>query len=156
MGKTTKHWRSCVFLQEMGRIIAVDYGSKRCGLAVTDPTQTIATALESLPTTQLVTFLLNYLKSEVVDTIVLGEPKRLNNTNSSTTLLVHEFAERLRKDIPNIPIVLYDERFTSKIAFNSLIESGQSRKVRKDKTVLDRISATLLLQDFLNSLLSKK
>ncbi|MBK7887943.1 MAG: Holliday junction resolvase RuvX [Bacteroidetes bacterium] len=140
----------------MGRIIAVDYGSKRCGLAVTDPTQTIATALESLPTTQLVTFLLNYLKSEVVDTIVLGEPKRLNNTNSSTTLLVHEFAERLRKDIPNIPIVLYDERFTSKIAFNSLIESGQSRKVRKDKTVLDRISATLLLQDFLNSLLSKK
>ncbi len=143
-------------MHEMGRIIAIDYGSKRCGLAVTDPTQTIATALESLPTTQLISFLLNYLNNEVVDTIVLGEPKRLNNTNSATTLLVHAFAERLRKDIPNIPIVLYDERFTSKIAFNSLIESGQSRKVRKDKTVLDRVSATLLLQDFLNSLPSKK
>ncbi len=143
-------------MHEMGRIIAIDYGSKRCGLAVTDPTQTIATALESLPTTQLISFLLNYLNNEVVDTIVLGEPKRLNNTNSATTLLVHVFAERLRKDIPNIPIVLYDERFTSKIAFNSLIESGQSRKVRKDKTVLDRVSATLLLQDFLNSLPSKK
>lgn len=140
----------------MGRILAIDYGTKRCGIAVTDPTQTIATALESLSTKSLKSFLKDYLLKEPVEKIVIGEPKRLNNTVSETTLLVYTFAEQLRNDFPLIPIVLYDERLTSKMAFNSLIESGQSKKVRRDKSVLDRVSATLLLQDFLNSLPPKK
>lgn len=136
----------------MGRILAIDYGVKRSGIAVTDPTQTIASALASLPTPKIIDFLMSYTTKEQVERIVIGEPKRLNNTSSETTLLVYAFVEKMRKHFPLIPIVLYDERLTSKIASRSLIESGQSRKIRKDKSVLDRVSATLLLQDFLTSL----
>lgn len=136
----------------MGRIIAVDYGSKRCGLAVTDPTKTIASSLETVPTHQLSTYLADYMKKEQVECMVIGEPRRLNNTSSETTEKVHAFYKGLKKTFPDLKIELYDERFTSKIAMNSLIESGQSRKTRKDKSVLDRVSATILLQDYLNSL----
>lgn len=139
-------------LTRMGRIIAIDYGTKRCGLAVTDPAKIIATALETVATHQLVDYLKKYMAKEEVDRIVIGEPKRLNNTDSETTRLALLFENQLQKAFPDKNICRYDERLTSKMAQRSLIESGQSRKVRRDKAVLDRISATILLQDYLLSL----
>lgn len=136
----------------MGRILAIDYGTKRCGLAVTDPTRTIATALETVPTHRLFDYLNSYFAKETVDTIVIGEPKRLNNTSSESTKNSQLFADRVRKSYPDVPVHLYDERFTSKLALQSLIQSGQSRQTRKDKAVLDRVSATILLQDYMQSL----
>jgi putative Holliday junction resolvase len=136
----------------MGRIIAIDYGTKRCGLAVTDPSRIIATALETVPTHQLIDYLRKYMATEDVDRIVIGEPKRLNNTDSETTRLALLFESQLQKNFPEKKIYRYDERLTSKMAQRSLIESGQSKKVRRDKTVLDRVSATILLQDYLLSL----
>lgn len=136
----------------MGRILAIDYGSKRSGIAVTDPTKTIASALDTVPSHQLMDFLKNYLQKESVELIILGEPKRLNNSTSSTTDLVYAFQKKLETMFPDYPVKLVDERFTSKIAGLSLIESGQSRKTRRDKSVLDRVSATILLQDYLSSL----
>jgi putative Holliday junction resolvase len=136
----------------MGRILAIDYGSKRCGLAVTDPTQTIATALETVATATLLDYLNNYILREPVERFILGEPKRLNNTLSATTEMVHRFSHLLAARFPHIPVQLYDERFTSKMASQSLLESGQSRKTRRDKSILDQVSATILLQDYLNSI----
>lgn len=136
----------------MGRILAIDYGSKRCGLAVTDPTQTIATALETVATATLLDYLTGYILREPVERFILGEPKRLNNTLSATTEMVHRFGQLLAARFPNIPVQLYDERFTSKMASQSLLESGQSKKTRRDKSILDQVSATILLQDYLNSI----
>lgn len=139
----------------MGRIVAIDYGKKRCGIAVTDPTQTIATALETVDTAHLIEYLRKYLEKEQVDKIIMGEPKRLNNSDSDTTLMVRQYFSKLETLFPTIPMIMVDERFTSKIAGRSLIESGQSRKTRRDKSVLDRVSATILLQDYLTSLPNK-
>ena len=136
----------------MGRILAIDYGSKRCGLAVTDPTQTIATALETVATATLLDYLTGYILREPVERFILGEPKRLNNTLSATTEMVYRFGQLLAARFPNIPVQLYDERFTSKMASQSLLESGQSKKTRRDKSILDQVSATILLQDYLNSI----
>ncbi len=136
----------------MSRILAIDYGSKRSGIAVTDPTQTIATALETVSSHQLIEYLKKYTERETVELILIGEPKRLNNTTSATTNLVYAFCKKLESSLPGIPYKLVDERFTSKIAGMSLLESGQSRKVRRDKAVLDRVSATILLQDYLSTL----
>ena len=136
----------------MGRILAIDYGSKRCGLAVTDPTQTIATALETVATATLLDYLTGYTLREPVERFILGEPKRLNNTLSATTEMVHRFGQLLAARFPHIPVQLYDERFTSKMASQSLLESGQSKKTRRDKSILDQVSATILLQDYLNSI----
>lgn len=135
--------------------MAIDYGTKRCGLAVTDPSRIIATALETVPTYQLIDYLRKYMLTEVVDRIVIGEPKRLNNTDSDTTRLAQLFEQQLQKAFPDKDICKYDERLTSRMAQRSLIESGQSKKVRRDKTVLDRISATILLQDYLLSIEKK-
>jgi len=140
----------------MGRLLAIDYGKKRCGIAVTDPGQNIATALETVASHLLIDYLRKYFAMEIVDQLIVGEPKRLNNSNSETTLLVHQFVKNLSKQFPYMSIVLFDERFTSKIASRSLIESGQSKKTRKDKAVLDRVSATILLQDYLTSLQFKR
>ena len=136
--------------------MAIDYGKKRCGIAVTDPTQIIATALETVPSHLLIDYLRTYFSKETVDQLVVGEPKRLNNSDSETTILVHQFVKNLTKQFPEMMIVLYDERFTSKIATRSLLESGQNKKTRQDKSVLDRVSATILLQDYLTSLQFKK
>ncbi|MFM9008691.1 MAG: Holliday junction resolvase RuvX [Bacteroidota bacterium] len=136
----------------MGRILAIDYGTKRCGLAVTDPTRTIATALETVPTHRLFDFLNAYFSKEPVDAIVIGEPKRLTHTASESTRNSLLFADRVRKSFPDMPVQMYDERFTSKMAQQSLLQSGQSRQTRKDKAVLDRVSATILLQDYMQSL----
>ncbi|CAN5454639.1 Holliday junction resolvase RuvX [soil metagenome] len=138
----------------MGRIMAVDYGTKRTGLAVTDPSRIIATALDTVPTHQLFAYLHQYFTHQTVDTIVVGDPRRLNNESSSTTVLVNQFVVRLQKEFPVMHIARYDERFTSLMASRSLIESGQSRKVRRDKGMIDRVSATILLQNYLASLSS--
>ena len=132
--------------------MAIDFGTKRCGLAVTDPTRTIATSLETVATHQLFEYLNAYFLKEQVDAIVIGEPKRLDNSSSESTRNSRLFADRIRKTFPGLAVDLYDERFTSKLAQQSLIQSGQSRQVRKDKSVIDRISATILLQDYMQSL----
>jgi len=134
----------------VGRILAIDYGTKRCGLAVTDPTCTIAGSLDTVPTRDIFTYLTSYFRREQVEKIIVGEPRRLNNTASPTTLLAHQFAKEVMKRFPEIPCSLYDERFTSMIAERSLIQSGQSKKTRRNKDVLDRVSATILLQDYLS------
>ena len=136
----------------MARIMAIDYGSKRSGIAVTDPTQTIATALITVQSHQLLDYLKDYFAKEKVELVLIGEPKRLNNTHSNTTHLVHAFCKKFEMTFPKLEFKLVDERFTSKIATFSLLESGQSRKTRQDKSVLDRISATILLQDYLLTL----
>ena len=136
----------------MARIIALDYGSKRTGIAVTDPTKTIATALETVSTHQLIDYLQNYFQKEEVESIVVGDPRRLNNEASTTTHLTNQFVNRLKKIFPNIPIYRYDERFTSIMASRSLIESGQSRTVRRDKSIIDQVSATIILQNYITSI----
>ncbi|HOS48225.1 MAG TPA: Holliday junction resolvase RuvX [Bacteroidia bacterium] len=136
----------------MARIMAIDFGSKRTGLAVTDPSQIIATALETVPTHQLFDYLKNYISKENVECIVVGDPRRLNNEMSETTHLTNQFVNKLKREIPGIPVKRLDERYTSVMAAKSLIESGQSRKTRQDKSVLDKISATILLQNYLSTL----
>lgn len=136
----------------MARIMAIDFGSKRTGLAVTDPSQIIATALETVPTHQLFDYLKNYISKENVECIVVGDPRRLNNEMSETTHLTNQFVNKLKREIPGIPVKRLDERYTSVMAARSLIESGQSRKTRQDKSVLDKISATILLQNYLSTL----
>ena len=133
----------------MPRIIAIDYGTKRVGLAVTDPLGIIATALDTVPSHEVMLYLENYIRKEEIKCFVLGDPKTLKDTISDTTNLVHTFAKALKKKFPDIPVHLIDERFTSMIAQRSLVESGQSRKTRRDKSVLDKVSATLLLQSYL-------
>ncbi len=135
--------------------MAIDYGSKRTGLAVTDPSQIIATALETVPTHKIFEYLKHYIAKEIVECFVVGDPRRLNNEMSETTHLTNQFVNKLKKEIPGIPVKRLDERFTSVMAAKSLIESGQSRKTRKDKSILDKISATILLQNYLTTLPSK-
>lgn len=136
----------------MARIMAIDYGSKRTGLAVTDPSQIIATALDTVPTHLLFEYLKKYISKEPVECFVVGDPRRLNNEMSETTHLTNQFVNKLKKEIPGIPVKRLDERYTSVMAAKSLIESGQSRKTRQDKAVLDQISATILLQNYLSTL----
>jgi len=133
----------------MPRIIAIDYGTKRVGLAVTDPQGIIATALATVASHEVMNYLVTYFNKETVEAIVVGHPVTLSNTNSLTTKLTETFAAALKKKFPHLPVHLHDERFTSLIAKRSLIESGQNKKTRKDKTVLDKVSATILLQSYL-------
>ena len=130
--------------------MAIDYGTKRIGLAVTDPQRIIATALDTVLSHQIIQYLDNYFKKETVETIILGYPKTLADTISSTTKLVEKFATVLKKKFPHIPIEFVDERFTSLLAKRSLIESGQNKKTRRDKSVLDKVSAVIMLQSYLD------
>lgn len=133
----------------MGRVIAIDFGRKRCGLAVTDPLQMIANALETISTNEVIEYLKKYVQKEVVDAIVVGQPKTVRNEASESTIYLNPFLKRLEKEIQNIPIVLIDERFTSKMAFQTMIESGIKKKARQNKALIDTISATLILQSYL-------
>ena len=133
----------------MGRIMSIDYGMKRTGLAVTDPLQIIATALDTVESEKLMTYLSSYLKKEQVDAIVIGMPKNLRNTDTDMTPHVRELIVRLRKSFPELPIHEIDERFTSSIAQKSMIESGMKKKDRQVKGNLDKISAVIILQDYL-------
>jgi len=133
----------------MGRIIAVDYGSKRVGLAVTDSLQMIATGLNTIAEKEAIGYLKNYIKTEKVDCIVVGEPKNLDNTPASIAEKAAQFANKLKGAFPDIEINQLDERFTSKIAFQSMIDSGLKKKNRQNKALVDEISATLILQTYL-------
>ena len=132
----------------MARILALDYGTKRTGIAVTDELQLIASGLTTVNTNELLPFLKKYLETEDVALILLGEPKRLNNVASDVEVNIQKFRESLEK-ITSIPIKRVDERFTSKIAAQSMLDSGMKKKQRKNKALLDEISATIILQSYL-------
>lgn len=134
----------------MARILALDFGKVRTGLAVTDELQLIASGLDTLPTKEVIPFLKAYLEREKVECFVVGEPKQMNNTPSESEVLIQPFLEKLRVAFPQIPIEREDERFTSKMAFQSLLDSGIKKKKRQDKALLDEVSATLILQSYLN------
>lgn len=135
----------------MGRLLAIDYGTKRTGLAVSDPLQIISTALETVETSTLFSFLKKYTDKEQVDAFVVGMPKTLSNQDSSITPLVRKFVEELKKMFPEKPIHLMDERFTSSMAMRTMIDGGMKKKDRRDKSNVDKISATIILQDFMAS-----
>ncbi|NLR61213.1 Holliday junction resolvase RuvX [Chitinophaga polysaccharea] len=135
----------------MPRLMAIDYGKKRTGLAVTDPLQLIASGLTTIPTHELIPFLKKYFAAEPVETIVIGEPKNLDGTATDATALVAECIRVIKKNFPDIPIVRVDERFTSKMAFQTMIDSGLKKKDRRDKALVDEISATIMLQEYLRN-----
>ncbi len=135
----------------MGRILAIDYGRKRCGLAVSDPLKMIAGALETVPTASLEAYLAAYMQKEPVETIVVGLPLQMDATPSESTRYIEPFVQRLKKTYPQLPIVRVDERFTSKIAFQTMIDAGLKKKKRQDKGLVDALSATLILQTYMQN-----
>lgn len=140
----------------MARILSIDYGKKRTGLAVTDPLQIIPNGLATVDTSALFSFLSSYVGREEVERIVIGEPKQMNGEPSENYARVVQFVERWRKAFPNIPIELYDERFTSVLAHRTIIDSGIGRKARRNKALVDEISATIILQSYLDYIQDKK
>ena len=135
----------------MGRIIAIDYGTKRTGLAVTDPLRIIANALETVETKQLEKYLADYFSKNDVDIIVIGKPSQMNGQPSETMRYIEPLAGRLRHTYPDKQVVLYDERFTSVMAHRTILESGIGKMARRDKALVDRISATIILQSYMES-----
>ena len=133
----------------MGRIVAIDYGQKRVGLAVTDELQLIATSLATVPANEIFEFLRGYVAKEKVECFVVGEPKHLDNTASDASRFIEPFIIRLKKEFRNIPVERMDERFTSKIAGQTILNSGLKKKARQNKALVDTISATIILQSFL-------
>jgi putative holliday junction resolvase len=133
----------------MARIMAIDYGLKRTGIAVTDPLQIIATGLTTVESPKLIPFLKEYMRMEQVELILIGEPKNLDDTDTHATPLVREAIERLRKEFPAIPLQPVDERFTSKMASRAMIEMGMKKKQRQNKALVDEIAATIMLQEWL-------
>ena len=136
----------------MGRIIAIDYGTKRTGLAVTDPLRIIAGVLATVETKQLEKYLADYFSKNDVDIIVLGKPTQMNGAPSETMRFIEPLAGRLRHAYPDKQVVLYDERFTSVMAHRTILESGIGKMARRDKALVDRISATIILQSYMDSL----
>lgn len=135
----------------MGRLLAIDYGLKRVGLAVTDPLQIIATALETVPTKQLLNFLISYCKTEEVDAFIVGKPLDLNLKKTDSTDAVFKFVKLLKKSFPRHTVHLHDERFTSKLALDAMIRAGSTKKDRRKKENIDKVSATIILQSFMES-----
>ena len=135
----------------MGRILAIDYGTRRTGLAVSDPLRIIAGALATVETKQLERYLADYFAENDVDIIVLGKPTQMNGTPSQTMRYIEPLAGRLRHAYPDKEVVLYDERFTSVLAHRAMLESGIGREARRDKALVDRISATIILQSYMES-----
>ncbi|TNF31186.1 MAG: Holliday junction resolvase RuvX [Bacteroidetes bacterium] len=133
----------------MGRILALDYGTKRVGIAATDPLQIIASALTTVHPNELMDFLKKYMETETVDCIVIGDPKRLNNEPAQAAAGANQLTERLKKQFPQVQIDRMDERFTSKIAFGAMIEGGLNKKQRADKAMVDKVSATIILQSYM-------
>ena len=135
----------------MSRIVAIDYGRKRTGLAVSDPLQIIANGLTTVPTHELFDFLMNYVKREAVERIVIGLPKQMNNQPSESMQYITPFVNRLRKALPDMPIEFVDERFTSVLAHQAMLDGGLKKKDRQNKALVDEISATIILQSYLES-----
>tara|TARA_B110000003_G_scaffold75493_1_gene77068 strand:- start:8856 stop:9266 length:411 start_codon:yes stop_codon:yes gene_type:complete len=135
----------------MGRILAIDFGKKKTGIAVTDELQIIASGLTTIDTKNLLYFVKDYTSKESVELIIIGKPKQMNNTLSENEKYIIPFLKSLEKSIPTIPIIRIDERFTSKIAFQTMIDSGLNKKKRRNKGLVDKISATIILQSYLYS-----
>jgi putative holliday junction resolvase len=136
----------------MGRIIAIDYGNKRTGLAVTDENRIIATGLDTVSTKDVIAYLKKYASNEKVDCFVVGKPMRMNFVEPEIVRNIDSFIKHLSKEIPGIAIERYDERFTSKMAFQTMIDAGLKKKDRRDKALVDKISATIILQSYLEFL----
>lgn len=136
----------------MGRILAIDYGTKRTGIAVTDPLRIVPGALDTVPTHTLVDFLTEYFKKEPVDTIVIGYAKNMDNTDAASMKQIHPFVNCIKKLFPDKELVMQDERFTSVLAHRTILDSGIGRMARRDKPLVDRISATIILQSYMDTL----
>ncbi len=135
----------------MGRILGIDYGRKRTGVAVTDPLKIVAGNLATVPTHSLMQFIKDYIGREPVERIVIGQPTQLNGEPSESMKYITPFVNRLRKELPDMPVVMYDERFTSTIAHQAMIEGGMKKSDRRDKARVDAIAATIILNDYLQS-----
>ncbi|MFQ6603579.1 Holliday junction resolvase RuvX [Flavobacterium sp. C3NV] len=135
----------------MPRILSIDYGQKRTGIAVTDEMQIIASGLTTIPTNTLIDFLKDYFLKEKVETVLIGEPKQMNGQPSESAAIIKGFVTHFSNIFPDIKVVRVDERFTSKMAFQTMIDSGLSKKQRQNKGLIDEISATIMLQDYLSS-----
>ena len=135
----------------LARILSIDYGKKRTGLAVTDPLQIIAGGLATVSTSELFDWLKGYLAKEQVERIVIGEPRQPNGQPSENLARVQQFVNRWRKAMPDVPIEYFDERFTSVLAHQAMIDGGLKKKARQDKALVDEISATIILEDYLRS-----
>jgi putative Holliday junction resolvase len=133
----------------MARILAIDYGLKRTGIAVTDPLQIIATGLTTVESPKLIIFLKEYMRNEVVELMLIGEPKNWDDSDTHATPLVRQIVRRLEKEFPTVPLKLVDERFTSKLASRAMVEMGMKKKQRRNKALVDEIAATILLQEYL-------
>ena len=135
----------------MARILAIDFGEKRTGIAVSDPLQMIANGLTTVDTTRLEQFLVDYVAKESVERFVIGFPTTLRNEPAVVTAQITPFVEKLKQRFPSIPVELVDERFTSKMAFQTMIDGGLKKKARQNKGLIDQISATIILQTYLES-----
>jgi len=134
----------------MPRILSIDFGAKRTGLAVTDPFKIIATALDTIATPKLITYLKNYFSKEVVELVIIGMPTNWDDSATHATPMVENFIKEFQKIFPSIPIKTVDERYSSKLASQAMIEMGMKKKQRRDKSMIDQIAATILLQEYLN------
>ena len=133
----------------MARVIAIDYGTKRCGIAVTDPMQLIASGLTTVDADKLLVFLEDYFKLEAVELVLVGEPKQKDGTPSGVEIHIQEFITKFKATFKDLEVARHDERYTSKIACQTMIDSGISKKKRRNKALVDQICATLILQDYL-------
>jgi putative Holliday junction resolvase len=136
----------------VSRILCIDYGLKRTGIAVTDPLQIIATGLTTVDSKELIPFLKNYFQHEMVELIVIGEPKNLDDSDTHATPLVKEIIKKLQKEFPQLPIKTVDERYTSKMAKQAMIDMGMKKKDRRNKRTVDEIAATIMLQEYMQSI----
>jgi len=135
----------------VGRILGIDYGRKRTGVAVTDPLKIVAGNLATVPTHTLMQFIKDYINREPVERIVIGQPTQLNGEPSESMKYITPFVNRLKKELPDMPVVMYDERFTSTIAHQAMIDGGMKKSDRRDKARVDAIAATIILNDYLQS-----
>ena len=133
----------------MARILAIDYGLKRTGIAVTDPLQIISTGLTTVDSKELISFLKNYFLQESVELILIGEPKNWDESDTHATPLVKDAIKKLQKEFPQIPLKTVDERYTSKMAKHAMIEMGMKKKDRRNKKIVDEIAATIMLQEYM-------
>ncbi|GAB6012665.1 Holliday junction resolvase RuvX [Viscerimonas tarda] len=135
----------------MARLLAIDYGTKRTGIAVSDTLKIIATGLTTLPSNELLAFLKQYLNKEQVELIIVGAPKQMNNEPSDNMKHVEAFVRKLKKEIPSVPVAYYDERFTSVMAHRVMLEGGLKKTDRQNKALVDEISAVIILQGYMES-----
>lgn len=135
--------------KEVGRILAIDYGKKRVGIAVSDPCGIIATGLKTVLSHEIFSFLQEYMTHEKVDLFIVGHPKQMDNSDSESMVYIKPFLTGLKRKFPEIPVVMYDERFTSVLAHKALIEGGAKKKTRQDKALIDTISATIILTSYM-------